>query len=99
MYNFSSVDDLVYNKTKLKNILDETTYGRLTIDNQDRDNSPYNTFGNNKTEVILRDYGDTFVEYSVNNVNVDPRNIFMFSYTEENGKIIFVQEYELTLVK
>lgn len=95
LYNFETIEELDSNMSKLEEITSNSVYIQLTIDNEDRLLSTYLKFKNEPTKVVIKDSNENYIKYSLINSSIAEDRIFMFTYTESEGKLMIVNEYEL----
>lgn len=95
LYDFSSIDDLEGNLSKLADVVTEDVYKDVAVTNSDKALNTYLKFKKNPVTVSIIDSKPGFVLYTLDTNSLSSGRKFIFSYTVNwMGKIDSVREME-----
>lgn len=98
MYEF---DDPLYlgpNYARLKEILSDSMWDKLNIDNDQRVVNSYYKFLNESSSVDFVFVRDGFIVYRLHNDNIAEGTLWVFCYDIVDGKVDNIREYKLVSV-
>lgn len=95
LYNFGTVEQLDMQMADLYDITTKSVYNQLTIDNEERTLNTYLKFKNKTTTVNIIKATESYVLYTLKNVNISSDRYFVFMFdVNKHGKIDYVREVE-----
>lgn len=94
MYDFDP-NEMISQNERLEDMLDEKIAHQYLLSNDVRQLSVYLRFEMNRAEpIIVSSKGDT-IQFRIKSLTFDEKRLFQIEYTQKNGKITSIKEFEL----